>query len=340
MTQHSLDCLLLLPGINFTYLTGLRYARERYRLLVAAVTRHGALAVMGADFERAGLGSGPVAADVVTWFDDEDQYRLLANWIEQQCGTRCHLALEATTNYYHLLALQHNLPAARIHDATPVTDELRAVKSAAEIACLRAAAARTRDRLVSVPAQLTAGMTELDLQALFGRGAMIQFGKTTASPNSVAGTTALREGDTIVIDAGDRVAGYRSDLTRTYWYGEPSPRQRTIYRLVDKAARAAIAAIRPGAPAEAVDLAAREVIAGAGYGEFFTHRGGHGLGLDFHELPLCVRGNHQPLVPGMVLTVEPGVYLPGEFGVRLEDDVLVTESGHELLVDRGPLYLD
>ncbi|MFH1842522.1 MAG: Xaa-Pro peptidase family protein [bacterium] len=340
LVENGLDCLLLLPGINFTYLTGLRYARERYRLLAAVVTRQGALAVMGAAFEAAGLASGPVAAEVLTWRDDEDQYRRLASWIEYRCGARCHLALEPTTNFYHLRALQTALPMVQIHDATPVTDDLRAVKSTAEIACLQAAAACTRDRLVGVPELLTEGMTERELATRFGRGAMIQFGLSTASPNAVTGSRVLREGDTIVIDAGDRVEGYRSDLTRTFWFGEPSPRQREIYGIVNEAARAAIDAVRPGAPVEFVDLAARQVIGKAGYGEFFTHRGGHGLGLDFHELPICVRGNKQPLVPGMVLTVEPGIYLPGEFGVRLEDDLLVTETGNELLVERGPLYLE
>jgi Xaa-Pro dipeptidase len=113
-----------------------------------------------------------------------------------------------------------------------------------------------------------------------------------------------------------------------------------VYRVVNDAELAGIEAAKPGEPAEAVDLAARAVIEKAGYGGFFTHRGGHGLGLDFHEFPICVRGNREPLEPGMVLTCEPGVYLPGEFGIRLEDDILITATGGELLSRRGPLYLD
>jgi Xaa-Pro aminopeptidase len=156
----------------------------------------------------------------------------------------------------------------------------------------------------------------------------------------VAGERELLVGDPIVIDAGDRVEGYRSDLTRTLVFGEPSAKLREVYRVVDEAEGAAIAAARPGEPAESVDLAARRVIEAAGYGELFTHRGGHGIGLDFHDLPICVAGNREPLEPGMVLTAEPGIYVPGEFGVRIEDDILITETGNELLCERGPFGLD
>jgi Xaa-Pro aminopeptidase len=130
------------------------------------------------------------------------------------------------------------------------------------------------------------------------------------------------------------VEGYRSDLTRTFFCGEPSAEQREVYQVVEQAEGAAIAAAGPGALAEEVDLAARRVIEQAGYGEYFTHRAGHGLGLDFHELPICVQGNRTLLEPGMVLTAEPGIYLPGRFGVRLEDDILITERGNELLSTR------
>jgi Xaa-Pro dipeptidase len=340
MAREGIDCLVVLPGSNFTYLTGLSFVRERHRLLLALLTREGELALMGTVFEAAKMGSGPARATVETWTDEEDQYARVAAWIASACGGAPRLALEHTANYYHYLALRAAVPEATLADPAPVTDRLRAIKSVAEISCIREACARTRGRMERVPSQLEEGMTERDLAGLFGPGAMVQFGPTTSLPNEIAGLRELKGGDPIVIDAGDRVEGYRSDLTRTFFFGGPTARMREVYRTVEEAELAAIDAARPGAPAENVDLAARRVIERAGFGEFFTHRGGHGLGLDFHELPICVAGNREPLLPGMVLTAEPGIYLPGEFGVRLEDDLLITENGCELLSRRGPLCLD
>lgn len=340
MKQHSIDCLFLLPGSNFTYFTGLKFMRERYRLLAAVITSEGKLVITGPLFEETKMGSGPVETEVHTWTDEENQYTRTAQIVEKECGPKVRLGMELTCNYYHYRALLTELPEARFVDPVPATDSVRAVKSATEIECLREAASRTRTRMEKVPSQLTEGITELEFARLYGPGAMVQFGVTTSMPNEIAGSRKLAKGDAIVIDAGDRVEGYRSDLTRTFFFGEPSEKLREVYRVVNDAESAAIEAARPGAPAEVIDIAAREVIEKAGYGEYFTHRGGHGLGLDFHEFPICVRGNRKPLESGMVLTAEPGVYLPGEFGVRLEDDILVTETGHELLSQRGPLYLD
>jgi Xaa-Pro aminopeptidase len=340
MEKASIDLLFLLPGSNFFYLTGLKFPRERHRLLTALFSRKGRLVLMGISFEESKLRSAPVEAEVLVWSDEDNQHELVAHWIRNECGDTPRIGVELTTNYYHYLALQKALPGAKIVDPTVATDEVRAIKSNFEIACLREAAQRTRARMAKVPSQLTEGMTEIDLVRLFGPSAMIQFGLTTSMPNEVAGLRKLSPGDAIVIDAGDRVEGYRSDLTRTFFFGEPSARMREIYNIVNEAELAAIDAAHPGAPSEVVDLAARRIIEKAGYGEYFTHRGGHGIGLDFHELPICVAGNKAPLRPGMVLTAEPGIYLPGEFGIRLEDDLLITETGCELLCDRGPLNLD
>lgn len=343
MKQNGIDCLLVLPGSCFTYFTGMKFMRERYRLLVAILTREGRLILMGPAFEEAKMGSGPVEAEVHTWTDVDDQYALVAQVIEKECGAKAKkakLALELTTNYYHYNALVKAMPEARLADPVPVTDAVRAIKSEAEVECLREAAARTRARMEKVPGQLAGGVTELEFSKIYGPSAMVQFGLTTSMPNEIASARKLQDGDAVVIDAGDRVEGYRSDLTRTFFFGEPSAKMREVYRIVNNAELAAIEAAKPGEPAEMIDLAARAVIEKAGYGEYFTHRGGHGLGLDFHELPICAEGNKSPLEPGMVLTAEPGIYLPGEFGVRLEDDILITGAGHELLSERGPLYLD
>jgi Xaa-Pro dipeptidase len=338
LAREGLDCLIALPGSTFTYFTGLRFARERFRLLVAIIGFDGRVWLLGPTFEEDKLKSGPLEADVITWTDEDDQYGRVADTIWRPFGSRPKIGLEPTTNYFHFLGLGRAMRKAKIRECSAATDRLRAIKSEAEVACLREAARRTRERMERVPSRLEAGMTEVELARLFGPGAMVQFGPTTSMPNEGAGERKLEPGDPVVIDAGDRVEGYRSDLTRTFLYGEPSKRLREVYRVVDDAEQAAIEAARPGEPAEVVDLAARQVIERAGFGEYFTHRGGHGIGLDFHDLPICVAGNQEPLEPGMVITTEPGIYLPGEFGVRLEDDILVTDRGPEPISERGPLY--
>ena len=336
MQDSGADCVVLPPGANFSYFTGLTPVRERYRLFVAVAHADASLDLMGPRFEERHLSSCDVVARVHLFDDDEDQYALLSRIISSRCGARPRVGLELNAAYHHFLGLTAAAPNAVLVDPTPATDGLRALKSPAEIACLREAAARTVARMDRVPAQLREGMSERELASEFGPSAMVQIGRTTSLPNESGGNERLRAGDAIVIDAGDRVEGYRSDVTRTFFFGTPSPRMREIYGIVREAETAAIDAARPGAKAEEVDLAARRVIERAGYGPLFTHRGGHGIGLEFHEAPLCVRGNEKPLVPGMVLTAEPGIYLPGEFGVRLEDDILITETGCEVLSGPGP----
>jgi len=331
MRDHGVDCVVLLPGANFSYFTGLSPVRERYRLFAAVAHADGSLDLLGPVFEERRLASCDVVDRVHLFADEEDQYAALSRIVSSRCGARPRVGLELNAAYHHLLGLTAAAPDALLVDPTPATDGLRALKSPAEIACLKEAAARTVARMARVPDQLREGMSERELAAAFGPSAMVQIGITTSLPNESGGNERLGAGDAIVIDAGDRVEGYRSDVTRTFFFGTPSAKMRELYGIVRDAEAAAIDAARPGSPAEEVDLAARRVIARAGYGAFFTHRGGHGIGLEFHEAPLCVRGSKTPLAPGMVLTAEPGIYLPGEFGVRLEDDILITEQGCEVL---------
>ena len=335
LRRDGADCVVLMPGSNFSYLTGLSPVRERHRLFAAVVDADAGLHLIAAPFEESTLCACALSARKHLIADDEDQVAALAAVVASRASARPRVALEATLPVYFLRAFQAALPSAELVDAAPATDRLRAVKSAAEIACLEEAARRTAARMARVPSLLREGMTERELAAAFGPSAMVQIGATTSRPNESGRDGALAPGDAIVIDAGDRVEGYRSDVTRTFFFGEPTAGMREVYRIVREAEAAAIAAARPGVPAEEIDLAARRVIERAGYGALFTHRGGHGIGLDFHEIPICVRGNGEPLEPGMVLTAEPGIYLPGEFGVRLEDDLLITETGCEVL--SGPL---
>ncbi len=336
MQRSLVDCLVIFPGPNFTYFTGLKFMRERYRAMVALLDSVGNLAMMGPRFEESKMLRGPIQAEVQSWTDEDDQHSRIAEWIRSHCGADPTVGLELTTDFHHFLGLQKALPRAQFVNSKAATDDLRAIKSAAEVACLRAAATRTQVRMQRVRSMLVEGMTEIELADRFGPGAMVQFGLTTASPNAAAGYNKLAARDIIVIDAGDWVEGYRSDLTRTFFFGTPTPRMLEVYKIVNQAGLVAIDAIKPGEPAGIVDQTARRIMARAGFGEHVLHRGGHGIGLAFHEVPICAERSEDVLAPGMVLTVEPGIYLPGEFGVRLEDDVLVTDTGCELLADRSP----
>jgi Xaa-Pro dipeptidase len=339
MAQCAIDCLILVPGANFLYLTGMKFTRERHRLLAALFGVNGELAIMGPLFEEAKMQSAPVDAEIHTWKDEENQYRRVAELVGEKFGKKARVGLDLSANYYHYIELRKHWPQDLLVDTTGATDRVRAVKSGAEIQCLKEAAEITRAKIEKVPSRLVEGMTEIDLARLYGNGAMIQFGISTSLPNETGGTQKLQKGDAVVIDAGDRVEGYRSDLTRTFFFGKPCPKMREIYRIVSDAESAGMQAAKPGKPVEVIDIAVRAVIEKAGYGDYFTHRSGHGLGLDFHELPICVKGNTELLVPGMVLTVEPGIYLPGQFGVRLEDDILINDTGFEMISRPGPLQL-
>jgi Xaa-Pro dipeptidase len=162
-------------------------------------------------------------------------------------------------------------------------------------------------------------------------GGLVQFGPSSALPHGGPGDRRLAAGDVVLIDTGCEVEGYTSDVTRTAVFGRASDRFRRVYDVVARAQRAGIDALGPGVACEEVDAAARKVITEAGFGEYFTHRVGHGLGMDGHETPYLVAGNRRPLASGNVETVEPGIYLPGEFGVRIEDDYAVTASGRDRL---------
>jgi Xaa-Pro dipeptidase len=221
--------------------------------------------------------------------------------------------------------------------AAPVLAPLRAVKDAAELRHLEEAA-RHADRIVIEAAEfMRPGMTEREvarfvLDRFEAAGdtdawAIVASGPNGALPHHLTSGRRLEDGDVVVLDVGAYTEGYGSDITRTFWLGSPPAEAERVYAIVDEARRAGIAAARTGAPAEAVDQAARGVIERAGYGAAFTHRTGHGVGLEIHEPPYLVGGNRAPLAAGMTHSVEPGIYLAGRFGIRLEDTVVVEDGG-------------
>ena len=241
----------------------------------------------------------------------------------------------------HLLAVQAGLPSATTLDGAQLIAPLRAVKDADELGRLRRSAAVADDAVRAAWAACAAGVTEQTVyeavaEAFRAGGSTPEFGIVGGGPHSAfphhaTGPRPLQEGDAVVIDVGAEREGYYSDITRMAFIGAPSDRYREVHAIVEAAAVAAMAATRPGATCGAVDAAARGVIEDAGYGEYFVHRTGHGLGRSIHEQPWIMAGADAELRAGMVHSIEPGIYLPGEFGIRLEDIVVVTESGCERL---------
>jgi len=334
MAEADVDVLLLSVGADLPWLTGYEaMPLERLTMLVAPVGSRATLVVPRLEAPR--VVERPEVFDLRPWGEAEDPVAIVASLAR---GAR-RVAVADRTWAVFLLALQSQLPGAQWVRASALTGPLRAVKDAAEIAALRAASAAA-DR---VAAQLLGGeipllgRSERDVSQDIGRRllaeghqkinfAIVGSGPNSASPHHEPGSRTIRPGEAVVCDFGGTMDGYCSDVTRTVWTGTPGAHERKVYRLLQSAQEAGVAAARPGVACEQVDAAARSVIDAGGYGEGFVHRTGHGIGLEEHEEPYIVAGNASPLVPGHAFSVEPGIYLPGRFGVRIEDIVVVGED--------------
>jgi Xaa-Pro aminopeptidase len=281
--------------------------------------------------------------EVVTWTDGEDPHLLVSDL----AGGPTRLAVADSMPAAHVLGLRDALPEAAQSLAGPVLRELRMRKDAAEVAELRAAGAAIDRVHARMGEFLTAGRTEAQVGADIAAAirdeghslaafVIVGSGPNGASPHHDVSDREISSGDVVVIDIGGPLpSGYYSDSTRTYAVGaEPAQSVQAAYAVLQRAQDRAVAAVRPGVSAESVDAAARETITEAGLGERFIHRTGHGIGLDVHEDPYIVAGNAAVLEPGMAFSVEPGVYLAGEWGARIEDIVVVTEDGCERLNNR------
>jgi Xaa-Pro aminopeptidase len=338
MKDEGFDFLLATPGSAFTYLTGADLRRSE-RLIALVLDREGGCRCIGPAFERQRLEQLGLPGELTVWQETEDPAPLLASLLSiRRAPSR--IAVEGTTWFDDLEPLSRRIPSARIASATPLLSELRMRKDPDELALIRAAIVITLEAIRRVMGEAEKGTTEKDLlkQAAWIAGlagasldGTVQFGANTAVPHAGAGSARLRSADVILFDLVAEVRGYHSDISRTFAFGAPSSRFQQIFGIVRRAQEEAIRAVRPGTSAGSVDEAARSFIRRSGFGRYFTHRLGHGFGLQVHEPPYLVGGNSLPLREGMTLTVEPGIYLPGEFGVRLEDDVLVTAAGAEVL---------
>ena len=323
------QAVLVTPSTNLAYATGLSMARSE-RLTALLLFTEGPAVLITPAFEESNVTRDATVDDVKTWQEDQDPVAIAAKLL-----TGKTVGIEGSTAY-STASLVSTAASTKAEDATPVFDALRSVKSEEELSFIREAGRRTVLAITGTHARLRRGITEQEVSAILegefakvgvrGDG-LVQFGPSSALPHGGPGDRALSRGDVVLIDCGCRVRGYTSDVTRTVSFGTPSDEVRKVYGIVDRAQVAGIAALDAGRTGEEVDRAARKVIEDAGYGDFFTHRLGHGLGLDGHEQPYLVKGNRKPLVAGNSVTIEPGIYLPGKFGVRIEDDYGVQEKG-------------
>ncbi|MEV4146915.1 Xaa-Pro peptidase family protein [Amycolatopsis sp. NPDC049691] len=345
------DALLIAPGSDLRYLLG-QAGGSFERLTTLVVPADGTPALVVPKLEAPGYADVPtdeLGVELLTWVDGDDPYKLVAD----RLGKPGRVAVSDFTPALHVLALRSALGSAEQTLAGPVVRELRMRKDAAEIASLRDAGAAIDRVHARVHEWLRPGRTEAEVgadiaAAIVEEGhaqadfVIVGSGPNGASPHHDVSDRVIEQGDVVVVDVGGPLpAGYNSDSTRTYAVGEPRDADvAETYAVLQRAQAAAVAAVKPGVTAEAVDAAARDVIAEAGFGEFFIHRTGHGIGLDVHEEPYIIAGNALPLEPGMAFSVEPGIYQPGRWGARIEDIVIVTADGvesvnnqpHELVV--------
>ncbi|HKH99484.1 MAG TPA: Xaa-Pro peptidase family protein [Candidatus Sulfotelmatobacter sp.] len=353
MTDNALDAIVLMEGTSLRYFTGIRWWGGERAFALVLPAKGAAFYVCpafeeGRASEQIGNAPGAAPADVRIWQEDENPYRLIGQGLKDRGIAGGKIGIEENIRFVFADNIAKAAPQAAFTSAIPVTAGCRMIKSAHEVALMRLAAQVTLAVYDAVYHALREGMTQRDVGELIERAyartgfsgdASVMVGEYTASPHGSNAPQVIREGSIIMIDDGCTVEGYQSDITRTFVLGKASDKMKQVFDIVRRAQAAALAAARPRAECGAVDAAARQVITDAGYGpdyKYFTHRVGHGLGMDGHEWPYLVRGNPTKLQANVTTSNEPGIYLPGEFSIRLEDDMHVTEDGAELFTPQSP----
>lgn len=364
MAENKVDAVLLPAGTtNLFYFAGLKiWGGERMMALVLPMKGKPFFVCPAFEAERLheAVSAGPFAggADVLTWQEDESPYVLVGKGLRDRGVRTGTLGVDEAAHFFFVDGLRRANPHLTVVNAVPVTAGCRMVKEPHEIECMRLACRATLLVYRAVAQSVHPGMTNGDVEHLvslaYGRtgfrgDASLNIDEFTAVPHGSTKPQTLREGSILMLDDGCTVEGYNSDITRTFVLGKPTAKQVAVFDLVKKAQTAALQAARPGVPTGDVDAAARKVIADGGYGPgftYFTHRVGHGIGLDGHEWPYFVKNDMfgwdlaPRLKAGMTLSDEPGVYIKGEFGIRLEDELLVNEDGAKLLTPQCPSLED
>jgi len=352
MAEHEIDALMLTGGTSMVYFSGIRWGLSE-RLFALIIPKAGEPFVVTPAFEedrtREQFATSPFTGtpDVRTWEEHESPYQRVAQGLKDRGIATGRVGVEETVRHVFVDGLAQAAPGLSLVSGTPVTAGCRTVKDAHELELMTIASAVTLKAYEAAWKALSPGMTQTDFQRLislahdklgYPGGASVQTAEYSALPHGSITPQVIKEGDVILIDGGCAVEGYQSDISRTFVLGKPTDKMKKVFDIEFAAQTAALKAARPGVPCEAVDAAARKVIEDAGYGpgyKYFTHRVGHGMGMDGHEWPYLVKGNTLPLAPGMTFSDEPGIYIRGEFGVRLEDDMYITADGAKLMTPQS-----
>ena len=358
MTDQKMDAIILAGGTSLMYFTGIRWGNSE-RLTAVVIPKVGSPYIVTPAFEedrtREQLVGGPMDhTDVAIWQEDESPFERVATGLKERGIATGRLGIEETSKFVFADSISGAAPALKVVSATPIVAGCRMIKDAHELDLMRVASQATLKCYEAVFKALQGGMTQNDVSSMISAGyarlgfpgfASIQVGEYTALPHGSITPQTIREGTIIMIDDGCTVEGYQSDITRTFVLGKATDKMKKVFDIVHAAQTAALKAARPGVALESIDAAGRKVIVDGGYGpgfKYFSHRLGHGMGMDGHEWPYLVKNNMfgwdraLKMQAGMVFSDEPGIYIKGEFGVRLEDDMHVTEQGAELFTPQSP----
>ena len=353
MAANHIDAVLLTSGTSLTYFSGIRWwPSERFFAMVLPLRGNPFYVSPAFEEERAReqIAKGPLgnAADVRIWQEDEDPYERLIQGLRDKGIAGGRLGIDETTWFVFGNNIAQHGPALQCVSATPVTAGCRMIKSPAELDLMRLANRVTLTAYEAAWKALKPGMSDREFSGLiaaayqqlgFPGNAMVLVDEYTASPHGTLNPQVIKENSIVLIDDGCKVEGYNSDITRTFVLGKPTDKMKRVFDIVHQAQAKALATAKPKVACGEVDDAARKVITDAGFGpdyKYFTHRVGHGIGMDGHEWTYLVRGNKVPLEAGMTFSDEPGIYIPGEFGIRLEDDMHITNDGAELFTPQSP----
>jgi Xaa-Pro dipeptidase len=353
MRDNNLSAITLGQGTSLAYFTGIHWQGGE-RLFAMILPAKGDAFYVSPAFEegraREQIAQAPEGTkpDVRTWQEDESPFERVAQGLTDRGLSTATIGVEETVKFVFSDNIRKAASGATFTSATPVTAGCRMIKSRHEIELMRLAAKVTLAAYEATYHSLKVGMTQHDVANLvesahtqlgFEGGAEVQVGEYSAFPHGSVTPQVIKEGTIVMMDGGCSAEGYQSDITRTYVLGKASDKMTQVFDIVHRAQSAALAAARPGVEAGSIDAAARKVIIDAGYGpdyKYFTHRLGHGMGMDGHEWPYLVRGNPTKLQPEMTFSDEPGIYIRGEFGIRLEDDMHIIEGGAELFTPQSP----
>ena len=350
MEENKIDAIVMESGTSMRYFADMRWGNSE-RTFALVIPARGELAwVCPAFEEQRARELIRFGTDVRTWEEDESPYELIGSIVKDRGGRSGRIGIEERLRFFIADGIRKNNPGIEIVSADPVTVGCRVIKSPAELALMQKANDITIEAYKASFGNLKEGMTQGEFGGLisaafrklgFPGGAMVSFGEYTAFPHGSRTPQKVKEGDMVLVDGGCSVEGYQSDITRTFVFGKPTDRQRNVWNIERKAQDAAFHAAKPGVPCEDVDAAARKVITDAGFGPGYKlpglpHRTGHGIGMDGHEWTNFVKGNKTLMRPGMCFSDEPTICIYGEFGIRLEDCLTITEDGARMFTKQSP----